>query len=218
MNIRPMAGLVAASVFGFVLMSGTVGAAAIIVPGTSDPFLAGAPAGASVTFTTGDVDTAPAESPVGGFAVTAGETLQISNVTGAVSNGPCCALDPPTGGAPTSSFGFTATGFTERVAGFTNLPINSLVGVFYGPNPADPGVDQVFEIGNGGSFVVPVGATSFYLATVDSYQWNNNIGAFDLTLAVPEPATWAMMLLGVGMIGAGLRTNRRRNGMALAAA
>jgi hypothetical protein len=35
---------------------------------------------------------------------------------------------------------------------------------------------------------------------------------------VPEPATWAMMLLGVGMIGTGLRTMRRKNDMALTAA
>jgi hypothetical protein len=35
---------------------------------------------------------------------------------------------------------------------------------------------------------------------------------------VPEPATWAMMLLGVGMIGTGLRTMRRRNDVALTAA
>lgn len=29
------------------------------------------------------------------------------------------------------------------------------------------------------------------------------------TAAVPKPATWAMMLLGVGMIGGGLRARRR---------
>ena len=36
--------------------------------------------------------------------------------------------------------------------------------------------------------------------------------------AVPEPAAWAMMLLGVGMIGAGLRLARRKNDLALSAA
>jgi hypothetical protein len=35
---------------------------------------------------------------------------------------------------------------------------------------------------------------------------------------VPEPATWAMMLFGVGMIGAGLRIAGRKDGMALTAA
>ncbi|HXQ13352.1 MAG TPA: PEPxxWA-CTERM sorting domain-containing protein [Caulobacteraceae bacterium] len=38
----------------------------------------------------------------------------------------------------------------------------------------------------------------------------NNIG-------VPEPATWAMMLLGVGFIGGGLRLARRQVGAAVAA-
>jgi len=33
--------------------------------------------------------------------------------------------------------------------------------------------------------------------------------------AVPEPATWAFMLVGVGMIGAGLRMARRKNDLAL---
>lgn len=40
---------------------------------------------------------------------------------------------------------------------------------------------------------------------------------FDIT-AVPEPATWAMMLFGVGMIGAGLRMARRKSDFALTAA
>jgi len=38
------------------------------------------------------------------------------------------------------------------------------------------------------------------------------------TLSVPEPATWAMMLLGVGMIGGGLRVSRRKDASALTAA
>lgn len=34
---------------------------------------------------------------------------------------------------------------------------------------------------------------------------------FDNFAAVPEPATWAMMLLGFGAIGTAMRRNRRRN-------
>ena len=41
-----------------------------------------------------------------------------------------------------------------------------------------------------------------------------NIGNFSITQstagAVPEPATWAMMIAGFGMIGAGMRTRRRK--------
>jgi hypothetical protein len=37
-------------------------------------------------------------------------------------------------------------------------------------------------------------------------------------VSVPEPATWAMMLVGVGMIGGGLRMARRKTDVALTAA
>jgi len=35
--------------------------------------------------------------------------------------------------------------------------------------------------------------------------------------AVPEPASWAMLLMGIGMIGGGLRAVRRKNAIAPAA-
>jgi hypothetical protein len=47
---------------------------------------------------------------------------------------------------------------------------------------------------------------------------NQGAGIVSLALAVPEPATWAMMLLGVGMIGGGLRLTRRKNASGFAAA
>jgi hypothetical protein len=196
--------------------AGSAFAGTVVVPGTADPFLAGAPTGASVKFDTGDVDTVTGQSPVG-VAVTAGEKISISNVTGLVGNCACGSVGP-TGGSLTSSDPFNATGFTELVSGFTNLPINSLVGVFYGSNPSDPGIDQVFEVGNGGVFTAPTGASAFYLATVDAYQWNNNTGAFTASLAaVPEPATWAMMLLGVVAVGAGMRYSRPARAVKVAA-
>lgn len=56
------------------------------------------------------------------------------------------------------------------------------------------------------------------LATIaDDGTTRYGAGSF-LGEAVPEPATWAMMLLGVGMIGAGLRLARRKNDVALSAA
>jgi hypothetical protein len=49
----------------------------------------------------------------------------------------------------------------------------------------------------------------------DSY-YPDNSGVQTLSIAaVPEPATWAMVLLGVGMIGGGLRMARRKDRMAL---
>jgi hypothetical protein len=37
-----------------------------------------------------------------------------------------------------------------------------------------------------------------------------------LTSAVPEPATWALMISGFGLAGAALRRERRRKGLTLA--
>jgi hypothetical protein len=196
-------------------------AGAVVVPGTADPFLAGAPSGGSVDFNgviDANTDYAPAESPVGIF-VKSGGTLLVSAVNdpilGSVGNCPGCTSGSPAGGAAINSTPFTTTGFTALVSGYpAPLPINSLIGLFNGPSPS------VFEIGDGGSFTVPIGATELYLATVDGYQWNNNVGAYDVTLsgsAVPEPAAWATMLLGAAMIGAGLRLGRK-NDMALTVA
>lgn len=81
-----------------------------------------------------------------------------------------------------------------------------------------PGVDQIFWIGDGltglgsgtvQSFIVPVGATRLFLGTVDGSGWFNNSGlgtiAIDgvtpLASAVPEPSTWALMVLGFAGIG-----------------
>ncbi|HEV2652055.1 MAG TPA: PEP-CTERM sorting domain-containing protein [Rhizomicrobium sp.] len=185
---------------------GAASAGTIIVPGTSNPFLAGASIGNSVN--NGDTDSFAADAPPS-IDVTPGQTFSVLGVTGLVSNGPCCALVGPNGGAGIGSSPFTANGFTALVQSYSNLPINSLIGVFYGPNPADPGVDTVFEIGSGpASFIVPTGATKLFLATVDGYQWNNNEGAFTVSYTlggVPEPAAWIVMLTGFGMLGFGLR-------------
>jgi hypothetical protein len=188
---------------------GSASAATITVEGTSNPFLAGASIGNSVN--NGDTDSFATDAPPS-IDVTPGQKFSIISVTGTVSNGPCCALVGPNGGDPISASPFTASGFTPLVSLYSNLPINSLIGVFYGPNPADPGIDTVFEIGGTpNDYIVPTGATKLFLATVDGYQWNNNEGAFTVTYTlggVPEPAAWIVMLTGFGMLGVGLRRMR----------
>ena len=196
-----------------VLAAGSAGAVTYIVPGTSDPFLAGASAGNSVDFNgviDANTDYAPTESPVS-VSVTAGETYSIFAITdpalGRVGNCGGCNLSGPAGdsGYYINSTPFTTTGFTALVSGFpAALPINSLVGVFNGSIPS------VVAIGSSGTFTAPAGATTLYLGTVDGYQWNNNVGGFLVNVGVvPEPASWALMLVGFGAMGVALRSRRK---------
>jgi hypothetical protein len=94
------------------------------LPGGADPYLAGLPSG-----TTADSgDTAPAQSPVlvTGTPIIPGNSLMFTTLTGLVNN------TGPDGG-----------GFTNHPAGILNgisnivAPVNSLVGVFLGPNAPD---------------------------------------------------------------------------------
>lgn len=216
-----------ALIFSSLALAGPA-AADIAVPGTSDPWLAGMPAGSTAS----SGDSAPGQSPVM-VPVVGGTTLSFA-VTGLVSNGPCCALVGPDGNGLTGH----TTGDENGIANVAS-PINALVGVFLDdtapnltPTPGaldfsagglgtgflslSPGLKQVFFIGDGrtDSFVVqafhvPAGATRLYLGTMDGFGWYNNLGSYDVTVAVPEPETYAMLLAGLGVLGA---LRRRRAG------
>jgi hypothetical protein len=74
---------------------------------------------------------------------------------------------------------------------------------------------QTFTFGNGGSFSVALRDTNFAIGGGTT----NVAGEFRLLnesiSAVPEPATWAMMLLGFGAVG--VATRRRRDRVRVAA-
>jgi PEP-CTERM motif-containing protein len=53
------------------------------------------------------------------------------------------------------------------------------------------------------------GSYSYYAFTAGGNGQNVLLGGLSLTQAVPEPATWAMMLLGFGAMGVAFRRRRR---------
>jgi hypothetical protein len=65
------------------------------------------------------------------------------------------------------------------------------------------------------SIAAPGGTIHLGLSDDSAIASGNDFGVDNLTLAsVPEPASWALMLLGFGGLGAVLRSNRRRQAVA----
>jgi len=173
----------------------------IIVPGISNPFLAGQPDGVLAKS-----DTSPDHSPVFAESVRPGDVLSFV-VEGSVSNQGFTPGNPPDGGVLASSASELGIGgYTER-----SLPVDALVGVFLGdgipqaPAPAEiiysgdsldfellaPRLHQIFYIGDGltgdgigrrQEFVVPPGATRLYLGVSDSFEWSDNSGSFEVKI------------------------------------
>ncbi|MGD1277195.1 MAG: PEP-CTERM sorting domain-containing protein [Tepidisphaeraceae bacterium] len=129
-----------------VVLSGALSAWAgtipgIVVPGTSDPYLAGMPDGSTASYD----DVAPAQSPVlvPSWVPQAGDVITFSNVTGLVNYDGDTPNDPPDG-APNSILGHLdgnpgdspqpENGIADMYA-----PIDSLVGVFLGSGRPDTG-------------------------------------------------------------------------------
>lgn len=196
----------------------------IVVPGTSDPWLAGMPDGTTASI----VDVAPDQSPVLVLGIPISSGLAYSfTASGGVGNQPSHTLFGPEGNA--GHVLAHATGAENGIATLT-APINALIGVFLGPSQPNFGVapagldfssdssrdylklypllQQPFFIGDGltsqgvaQQVIAPNGATRLYLGTMDGYEWSNNVGAFTVTVAVvPEPPSAAVFALFASLV------------------
>jgi hypothetical protein len=82
-----------------------------------------------------------------------------------------------------------------------------------------PGASPI-DIGSSMKLLVPTGATKLFLGFADASGFNgisgdysDNAGSLTITASVPEPAAWAMLILGFVGIGF-LAFRRKQNGPA----
>jgi hypothetical protein len=216
-----------AAALGF---AGAASAATVSVPGTAGPWdvtNAGNPYyGQSLAIN----NTPPDQTAPTTVAVTPGENLTITYVGG---------LTSAFGGTPDvdavgyvngafgsgmnlsgigSSGGFFPSHFMDLTNSGPDIWLEALIGDFVDGsgtligNPFAPG-DGPFHI------VAPAGAVALQLGMNDDI-FSDNTGALSISVTngVPEPATWAMMLLGVGFVGAGMRVSRQKTEAAADAA
>jgi hypothetical protein len=226
---RPIANAALAAVAGAMMIAAPAWAGTVVqVLGTDDIYNAGAPG------------TEDGTTPIG-INVTGLTSITFSNATGLVflnyTSGDNLNDADGIGSAPSSS---SNTG-ANNIAGLTAPNAGYITGVFLGsttsttPTPLDFSGGTSF-VGDGltgdgtgttQTFYVPPGATMLYLGISDACGYNgspscygDNGGFFDITVnglsAVPEPSTWSLMILGLGMLMAIVRRDRRRQGLAAA--
>ena len=114
-----------------------------------------------------------------------------------------------------------ANSFLATIGGLTILKANNAVPSVYGSGQSAFSVFSYY----------PYTFTATGSSTLLQFTYNNQPGYFDLDNvsvngtpgvsvggAVPEPATWALMLVGFGMVGAGMRQRKlvRRANVAIA--
>ena len=189
------------------LCTGSLKADQLLVPGTANPWLAGATNG--TTAAGGDV--APSESPALFTNFVAGSAVYFS-ATGSAGYNAGSESGPD--GVPGY---YVNHGVENGIGALNNAQANALLGVFLDdtvpsgptPDPLDfgpaglqdystisPALKQPFVIGSGfetnglqHSIVVPSGAKRLFLGICDGSGWYNNTGSFtvDVTLSTAPP-------------------------------
>jgi hypothetical protein len=179
--------------------------------------------GETLTFSaTGLVSLTPGGEPFGPHGPDGGSQAFSMDVTAAAG----------LSGVISNNVGYLAGVFINGSEGSTtSLSDSNFTGTGESFASLSPAVDQVFFIGDGltgtgaGSvqnFIVPIGATELVLGIVDANGYNgppgayfDNSGSYAVTVnfpvatsGTPEPAAWALMILGFGAVGAGLRRRR----------
>ena len=227
-KVKSFKALAGAAVFAALTIGVTAAqAGVVVVSATSDIFIAGA---SSVPPTAPGTDgsvpfqaqTLFSPRPGAGtlpasVAVSAGQGYNFST-SGTVSCGIGCTPNGP--GGSTFAANISYNGLSSSANAMTLLGEWGNAGGLLG---------NLFTIGtSSGPFVAPAGATELYLGFNDAFfgsshpgTYNDNQGSLDVNITssgVPEPATWALMLLGFAGLGfAGYSKTAKRVGQSSAA-
>ena len=140
------------------------------------------------------------------------------NGTGTLTTNNASFVNPLNGYTAQTITGITGTYNGSAITGLANVTGSN--NIFYLTGP-------FFVDGNGLGFSTAAGAAvNLFVTNGTSYRVNAgglNTGlvtasASVVAAAVPEPASWAMMLLGFGAIGSSLRTMRRSRNLVVSRA
>jgi hypothetical protein len=207
--------LLAAAAMSVVALTATLATAATVdvaVDSQSGPWLTSV----NPTLDYGDHSESGPTSVSAGFDFTAGGVFTITWLSGLTSAyggvDPYSDGDGDTGFDASDSLGNSGNVFPSFYIDHSQYPayLNALIGAF-----ADAGghvVGTPFLVGNGPyDATAPGGATQLLLGLNDDI-FGDNSGAFLVRVsgpgAVPEPATWTMMIAGFGLAGGALRRRR----------
>lgn len=166
--------------------------------------------------------------------VAAATTVFSGNTTGGQTyNRPLSGRPPSSLSAVGTAVRFVVTPFNVTVSGNYNFnntsTYDNFLGVYVGSfNPATPLINALAYDDDAGpgsnAFISALGLTSgLNYFGVSSGFANTDFGAFTLTVdgpgniiggtagGVPEPASWAMLIAGFGLVGATMRRRRMAN-------
>jgi hypothetical protein len=107
--------------------------------------------------------------------------------------------------------GYRSNDGTDWFDADTAVPIDANGLIFaIGPNPVGFGTSQQFDVYNVGGNNYDAGFFGKSMAGVAPAYYSYNDPVSLTVSAVPEPATWAAMLFGFGLVGAAIRRTRAK--------
>ena len=216
----------AASTLG---ITSALGATVVAVPGTADLYAAGQPPGnccAGDTISANSPVLVPLAVIAGeylNFSTTGGAARAPAQAVSPTADGDLSFFDNLPASFSTGISGPTHVHLNALAGVFlgptdpTGAAPAQLTGTTF--SSISPGLGQIFFIGDGligegtglgnvQTFYVPTGATRLYLGVTDEGGNYDNHGTIIATItsseevtAVPEPSTWAMMILGFAGVG-----------------